>query len=106
MWSNTVVHSSDGKVKDGTMPWCTGDAMTEEQVENCIMAEAGRRLANSSMELMHRWKFGEVGIGNTTTSPVPIAALTGVDVESLCIGTGASTTRDGIDDVLSPRKFP
>lgn len=48
--------------------------------------------------------FGEVGIGNTTTASALIAALTGVNVASVC-GSGASTTRDGINDETVARKI-
>ena len=104
-WSNTVVHSSDGKVKGGTKNFCRANAMTEEQVENCFMAgreETGKFIDEVNASIII---FGEVGIGNTTTSSALIAALTGVDVESLCIGTGASTTRDGIDDDVVAKKI-
>mmetsp|Transcript_9528 Transcript_9528/g.16598 ORF Transcript_9528/g.16598 Transcript_9528/m.16598 type:complete len:164 (-) Transcript_9528:1055-1546(-) len=48
--------------------------------------------------------FGEVGIGNTTTSSALIAALTGVDAEAVR-ETGASTTRDGINDEVIAKKI-
>lgn len=48
--------------------------------------------------------YGEVGIGNTTTSSTLITVLAGVNVELLC-GTGASTTRDRIDDDVVAKKI-
>jgi len=72
--------------------------MTSDEVDRCMQigrAETGAFVDEAGADVV---VFGEVGIGNTTTSSALIAALCGIeDVGSLC-GTGASTTRDGIDD--------
>ncbi|KAL7529255.1 hypothetical protein ACHAXR_002873 [Thalassiosira sp. AJA248-18] len=103
-WSKKVVHSSDSKVKGGTKNFCKGDAMTEEEVEQCL--QAGREETAKYIDEMDAniVIFGEVGIGNTTTSSALIAAVTGVDVKALC-GTGASTTRDGINEEAIAKKI-
>mmetsp|Transcript_25697 Transcript_25697/g.53668 ORF Transcript_25697/g.53668 Transcript_25697/m.53668 type:complete len:397 (-) Transcript_25697:330-1520(-) len=103
-WSNNVVHSSENRVKGGTKNFCIGCAMTKEEVERCI--QSGRKETSKFIDEMggKLVLFGEVGIGNTTSSSALIAALTGTDVESLC-GTGASTTRDGINDEVVAKKI-
>lgn len=103
-WSNNTVRTSDNKLKDGTKSFCQGCAMTEEEVKQCL--ESGREETGKFINEMggNIVLFGEVGIGNTTTSSALIAALTDVDLELLC-GTGASTTRDGIKDELIAKKI-
>ena len=103
-WSNKVVHSSDSKLDGGTKNFCRGSAMSKEEVERLILVgrkETSKVINEHNIDMM---LFGEVGIGNTTTSSALIAALTGVDVQLLC-GTGASTTRDGIDDDVIAKKI-
>lgn len=102
-WSNEIVRSSESRVMGGTQNFCIDNAMSIDEVEQCILAgrkETGSFIdeANGSILI-----FGEVGIGNTTTSAALIAALTGIDITTLC-GTGASTTRDGIDDAVIEKK--
>jgi len=102
-WSGNVVHSSRYKIRGGTKNFCKGSAMTEEQVGNCLLA--GREETRGFIDEVGASVviFGEVGIGNTTTSSALIAALTGMDAESLC-GSGASTTRDGVNrDIVSKK---
>ena len=101
-WPNKIVHSSESRVKGGTDNFCTGHAMSEEEVEQCLMT--GRKETSKFINDGNVVIFGEVGIGNTTTSSALIAALTGEDVESLC-GTGASTTRDGVNDEAISKKI-
>lgn len=105
-WSQTIVRSSEETrvVQDGTKNFCIGSAMSDIEVAKCILT--GRR---ETRQYINEMKsdiviFGEVGIGNTTTSSALIAALCGIDVKSLC-GTGASITRDGIDDDVVNKKI-
>ena len=103
-WSNKVVHSSDSKLNGGTKNFCTGSAMSKEEVERCILVgrkETSKVIDELKIDMI---LFGEIGIGNTTTSSTLIAALTGINVELLC-GTGASTARDGIDDDAIAKKI-
>ncbi|KAL3780001.1 LOW QUALITY PROTEIN: hypothetical protein ACHAW5_008322 [Stephanodiscus triporus] len=86
-------------VDGGTKNFCVDDAMTESEVERCVSIgkeETGKFIDEANADIV---VFGEVGIGNTTSSSALIVALCGTtmdDVRSLC-GIGASTTRDGID---------
>ena len=103
-WSGNVVRSSEFKVRGGTSNFCTGNAMTGEEVEQCISVgrnETGKIMNETGASVI---VFGEVGIGNTTTSSALIAALTGAELESMC-GSGASTSRDGINDEIVSRKI-
>lgn len=108
-WSGKTVRLAVSTIKGGTNNFCTGNALTDEQVHMCI--EVGRDETLSLMNEMDRSKtttnvimFGEVGIGNTTTASALIAALTGVDVATVC-GSGASVTRDGINQEIVKRKI-
>jgi nicotinate-nucleotide--dimethylbenzimidazole phosphoribosyltransferase len=97
-WVGGVVRSSAGGVRGGTGNFCAGDAMTPDEVDRCVQigrAETSAFVDEVGADIV---VFGEVGIGNTTTSSALLAALCGAeDVASLC-GTGSSTTHDGIDE--------
>ena len=63
-WSGEVVRSSEGKVKGGTMNFCEGCAMTEEEVERCIQSgrkETGKFVEDVGASIV---LFGEVGINS------------------------------------------
>ena len=102
-WKGEIVKTSDRKIVGGTNNFCRGNAMTSEQVEQCILSgrmETGKTIDELSCNVM---LFGEVGIGNTTTSAALIAALTGKDPTEVC-GSGASTSRDGVNlDVVKKK---
>ncbi|KAL9185087.1 hypothetical protein ACHAXT_002864 [Thalassiosira profunda] len=102
-WKSDVVRSSEKSVKGGTKNFCKGFAMTEAEVSRCLVVgleETHAFIMETKADVI---VFGEVGIGNTTTSSALIAALTEEDADSLC-GTGASTTRDGINDEVVNKK--
>ena len=102
-WAGKIVQASDRKIVGGTDNFCTGNAMTSEQVEQCILSgriETGKTIDEMSCNVI---LFGEVGIGNTTTSATLIAALTGKDPAELC-GSGASTSRDGVNVEIVKKK--
>jgi len=104
-WSGNTVRLATRRIHDGTKNFCTGNALTEEQVKMCI--DVGREETTKMMDEMggaNVIMFGEVGIGNTTTAAALIAALTGVDVATVC-GSGASVTRDGINEEIVARKI-
>ncbi len=95
-----IVTVSPHKIKGGTKNFCNGPAMSSTELHACMLA--GREETKRCME-EHRpdvLVFGEVGIGNTTTSSALIAALTGETVDILC-GSGASTAREGDENVVS-----
>lgn len=95
-WTGEIVRTSENKVVGGTKNFCKGNAMTSEQVHQCILT--GRLETAKAIDELgcNAIVFGEVGIGNTTTSSTLIAALTGKDPAELC-GSGASTSRDGVN---------
>ena len=99
-----VVLVSEHKVNGGTKNFCTGAAMSKSEVQNCILAgrEETRRYINEVQANVII--FGEVGIGNTTASSALIAAVTGEPIGTLC-GSGATTTRNGIDDGIVSKKI-
>jgi len=105
-WSGNTVRLATRRIQGGTKNFCTGNALTEEQVKMCI--NVGREETTKMMDEMgggaNVIMFGEVGIGNTTTAAALIAALTGVDVVTVC-GSGASVTRDGINEEIVARKI-
>ncbi len=105
-WSQTIVRSSEESrvVRGGTKNFCIDCAMTDAEVEQCIVT--GRRETSKFIDEMKSDLviFGEVGIGNTTASSALIAALCGVEVKSVC-GTGASINRDGIDNDVIAKKI-
>eukprot|EP00521_Asterionellopsis_glacialis_P010889 CAMPEP_0195305254 /NCGR_PEP_ID=MMETSP0707-20130614/35958_1 /TAXON_ID=33640 /ORGANISM="Asterionellopsis glacialis, Strain CCMP134" /LENGTH=286 /DNA_ID=CAMNT_0040369319 /DNA_START=50 /DNA_END=907 /DNA_ORIENTATION=- len=98
--SSNVVSVSEYKVIGGTQNFCKGPAMSKEQVDGCILAgrkETNRIIQELKTEVL---VFGEVGIGNTTTSSALIAAITDKAIDSLC-GFGATTDRDGDATIIS-----
>ena len=104
-WPGNIVRSANRRIKGGTKNFCKGNAISEKEVKMCI--DLGRDETNKMIDELEEADvimFGEVGIGNTTTASALIAALTGVNVASVC-GSGASTTRDGINDETVARKI-
>lgn len=105
-WSGKTVRLATTRINGGTNNFCIGNALTAEQVDMCI--EVGRhetiQMVNQTATATNVIMFGEVGIGNTTTASALIAALTGVDVANVC-GSGASVTRDGINEEIVKRKI-
>ena len=94
--AGNIVLVSEHKVKGGTKNFCVGPAMSDLELHECIVA--GRKEAKKCIEEMqvNALIFGEVGIGNTTTSSALIAGLTGETVSGLCdSGAAASHDEDG-----------
>ena len=102
-WSAGVVRSSENKMIGGTKNFCKENAMTGDQVEKSMLD--GRRETSRAIDDLGATTivFGEVGIGNTTTSAALLACLTGKDPTELC-GSGASTTRDGVNTEVLKKK--
>jgi nicotinate-nucleotide--dimethylbenzimidazole phosphoribosyltransferase len=103
-WSGYNVRTSKHRIKGGTKNFCTGNAMTEREVEQCISVgrdETAKFIDEVKADIV---LFGEVGIGNTTSASALLAALTGTDVKCV-VGVGASTTRDGINDDAEKKKI-
>jgi nicotinate-nucleotide--dimethylbenzimidazole phosphoribosyltransferase len=102
-WAGDIVRCSEFKVSGGTKNFCKGNALTSEQVGQCV--QAGRKETSRAIDELgcNVISFGEVGIGNTTTSAALIAALTDKDPVELC-GSGASTSRDGVNPEVVKKK--
>ena len=100
-----ISSSNDQKVIGGTKNFCTGPAMSKEEMETCI--QVGRNevkqisVDDKNVNLL---VLGEFGIGNTTTSSALLAALTDESIEVL-VGNGATTTRDGISEGTITKKI-
>lgn len=81
-----VVVVSDAKLVNGTRNFCLQPAMTTEESEACIRAGRTALIQYASETGAQAVVLGEVGIGNTTSSSLLTAALTGKPVETLCSG--------------------
>ncbi|KAI2509963.1 phosphoribosyltransferase [Fragilaria crotonensis] len=103
VFNGGVVVQSSFKLKGGTRNSCTESAMTVEEVEQLIVAGrlSMKEFVNeTSADLLC---LGEVGIGNTTTSSILLAAITREDPEKLVDG-GASLARE-VDQGLVCKKI-
>ncbi|KAL7516805.1 hypothetical protein ACHAWX_001783, partial [Stephanocyclus meneghinianus] len=103
-WSGKTVRPSENKIIGGTKNFCNSNAMTSEEVDQCICAgkmETAKAIDELSCNVV---VFGEIGIGNTTTSATLIAILTGKNPSDLC-GSGASTSRDGVNHAIVTKKI-
>jgi len=97
-----VVSTSKFKLYGGTENFCKTSAMSEEEMENCILAgrqEVQNMTENPEINLI---LFGEVGIGNTTSSSAIIASISGEPVTSLC-GSGATASHINEDTIISKK---
>lgn len=93
------------KVQNGTKNFCVEDAMTREQVLNCITAGRVQVSSSPSADII---VLGEIGIGNTTTSSALIAYLTNnfknvSDLQKVC-GGGATVIRNGTNEKTITKK--
>lgn len=86
IYESTVLNR---KIAYGTQNICTGPAMTREQTVQAILtgAEIARTVDADVIGV------GEMGIGNTTTSPAVLAVLLGADVEAVT-GRGGGITEE------------
>ena len=101
-FSGGVVTTSSHKIRGGTKNFCVEPAMSTEQVERCIVAgrtAVSQCLENTGAKVL---VFGEVGIGNTTSSSAVLAALTGTAAETLC--DGGATMSHTVDESLIAKK--
>ncbi len=79
------------KVNRGTRNYLYGPAMTQDEMELCI--ERGAQVVRDShAEGCNVVSFGEMGIGNTSSSSLWMHAFTGIPLKS-CVGAGS-----GLDD--------
>ncbi len=86
----------DMKIGQGTRNFLREDAMTEDELRNCMAS--GAKLATDARERGYDLvAIGDLGIGNTTTAAALVAAL-GID-ETLVVDRGT-----GIDEEALQRK--
>lgn len=82
------------KVCKGTQSYLNRAAMTEEEMELCMYrgAEVVRRCYDEGSNVL---SFGEMGIGNTSSSSLWMTCFTGIPLES-CVGAGSGLDNAGI----------
>lgn len=82
------------KVRKGTRNYLHGAAMTEEEMELCL--ERGAEIVRTCRkEGSNVLSFGEMGIGNTSSSSLWMTCFTGISLES-CVGAGSGLDNAGI----------
>ena len=84
----------DRKVRRGTSNYLYGPAMTEAEMEQCLESGAGivRQCAEEGSNVL---SFGEMGIGNTSSSSLWMSYFTGIPL-SACVGAGSGLDIKGI----------
>lgn len=84
----------DMKVRRGTCSYLHEAAMTQEEMDLCIErgAEVVRRCHEEGSNVL---SFGEMGIGNTSSSSLWMTYFTGIPLEQ-CVGAGSGLDREGI----------
>lgn len=84
----------DMKVRRGTRSYLHEAAMTQEEMDLCIErgAEVVRRCHEEGSNVL---SFGEMGIGNTSSSSLWMTYFTGIPLEQ-CVGAGSGLDREGI----------
>lgn len=84
----------DMKVRRGTRNYLYEAAMTQEEMELCIErgAEVVRRCHEEGSNVLN---FGEMGIGNTSSSSLWMTYFTGIPLEQ-CVGAGSGLNQQGI----------
>ena len=84
----------DMKVRRGTRNYLYEAAMTKEEMKLCIErgAEVVRRCHEEGSNVL---SFGEMGIGNTSSSSLWMTYFTGIPLEH-CVGAGSGLNQQGI----------
>lgn len=82
------------KVRHGTRNYLHEAAMTEEEMELCLEqgAEVVRCCHEEGRNVL---SFGEMGIGNTSSSSMWMTCFTGISLEQ-CVGAGSGLNHAGI----------
>lgn len=82
------------KVRKGSRNYLYSAAMTEEEMELCL--ERGAEIVRQChKEGSNTLSFGEMGIGNTSSSSLWMSCFTGIPLEQ-CVGAGSGLNNDGI----------
>lgn len=84
----------DMKVRRGTRNYLHEAAMTEEEMELCLErgAEVVRRCHEEGSNVL---SFGEMGIGNTSSSSLWMSCFTGISLKK-CVGAGSGLDNAGV----------
>lgn len=84
----------DMKVRKGTRNFLYEAAMTEEEMDLCLErgAEIARRCHDEGSNVL---SFGEMGIGNTSSSSMWMNRFTGIHLEQ-CVGAGSGLNSAGV----------
>ncbi len=84
----------DMKVRRGTRNYLYEAAMTQEEADLCLErgAEMTRRCHKEGSNVL---SFGEMGIGNTSSSSLWMTYFTGIPMEQ-CVGAGSGLDQEGI----------
>lgn len=84
----------DMKVRRGTRNYLYESAMMQEEMKLCIErgAEVVRRCHEEGSNVL---SFGEMGIGNTSSSSLWMTYFTGIPLEQ-CVGAGSGLNQQGI----------
>jgi nicotinate-nucleotide--dimethylbenzimidazole phosphoribosyltransferase len=85
---------TDLKVRKGTRNYLHEAAMTREEYELCI--ERGAQVVDQCFdEGSNIISFGEMGIGNTSSSSMWMTYFTGIDLQQ-CVGAGCGFDSEGV----------
>ena len=92
----------DFKIRRGTSSFLKGPAMSRDEMERCLEcgARVVRQCADEGSNIL---SFGEMGIGNTSSSSIWMSYFAGIPIAE-CVGAGSGLDSDGIRhkvDVLS-----
>ena len=83
------------KVRKGTRNYLHEAAMTQQEMELCI--ERGAKIVEQCYkEGSNILSFGEMGIGNTSSSSIWMSYFTGIPLER-CVGAGSGLNNKGIE---------
>lgn len=84
----------DRKIRRGTSDFLYGDAMTESEFDRCV--ETGAELVDRAFaDGCNVISFGEMGIGNTSSSAMCMHYLTGIPLSD-CVGAGSGLDSAGV----------
>ncbi len=88
----------DCSMGPGTASSLTGDAMTDQLVDEALRAggDVAERGVDPSCTIMG---FGELGIGNTSAASLLVSALTGIPLTD-CVGPGTGLVGEGLSRKL------
>lgn len=103
-------HSIDGvavskyKLPNGTRNACQCAAMTLEETNGC-MQEGKDAVRSCHFQGCQLLVFGEVGIGNTTTSSLLLAAIMGGSCSAASVCDGGATLGRAVDEAAVQKKI-